>query len=124
MDVLPLAYLPGDSCRVLVRAIGQLDLGCLGTVGSSGEGAGAAPLGMSGMPPATAAAEAAPAADPAQREQRPTPAPTLAPAIVGRDDEPTPAQLAAWHPVLDPAAGDWIIHPPDLHLIAIGTGGA
>ena len=199
-EEIPLAYLPGDACRLVIKAVGDLQLGASGAgsggknegggrsgsggaashgrdgAGGGGEyesesrsegeaatGPGAAPPRQlaSQQPPGVVGgvqqAQAQPGPQNQQQQQQqqhpeqhqPSPGPkqqkqqqrseTCSPRtplaspgpqtgqapprlpILGRPDEPSLAELAAWQPTLGPG-GEWIIREQDLHLIAVGTG--
>ena len=42
--------------------------------------------------------------------------------LLGRPEDPAPAALAAWEPDVHTQSGAWVLHAPDLHLIAVGAG--
>eukprot|EP00887_Chlorella_sp_A99_P003440 scaffold7.g3440.t1 len=112
-EEIPLAYMPGDACRVVVKAVGELRLG--GSQARAATSVGCAPGEEEATPWPGSPSEQ-------QQQQQPPGEPRPAvPPIVGRPYDPPLAQLAAWEPQLGPD-GAWLIWEPDLYLIAIGTG--
>lgn len=115
-EEVPLAYLPGATCRVRVKMIGDLDVDSLASGSSGREEAGTAAeqCAESGQPGVEAERAAAGGA-------ASSPAVAGWPPLPGRGEEPAPAQLAAWRPQLN-SLGEWVLHEEDLYLIATGTG--
>ena len=121
-EEVPLAYLPGRHSRVRVKVIGELEVGRLGSSGTT-------PAAAESTAAATAVGSVAATGSTADDIAMPSaaaqpPAPPLRgvwPPLAGRGDEPSSAELAAWQPRLAPD-GAWLLAPPDLHLVAIGTG--
>ena len=114
-EEVPLAYLPGQTCRLRVKVIGDLNLASLAP---AAQPVAAQPVAMAGDQPTTV--DAAPAAAVLGGNSAAC-FEAGWPPLEGRDEEPLPAALAAWLPVLA-GGGEWVLHPEDLHLIATGCG--
>ncbi len=140
-EEVPLAYLPGNQSRFLIRIIGDLDLTKM--AGMQAEVAtptylqhpSCPPLLLQPQPSLTHAAvwgggkgahatatrkggEGHAHAGAGAVERVPG---AGGAAILGRGHDPSPAHLAAWQALVD-GAGEWVVHDEDVHLISIGTG--
>jgi hypothetical protein len=104
LDVLPLAYLPGSTARVCVKAVGRLDVSNLSAADLVAR-LGAEEIQEGALPKMPAI---------------PLPLP-VPPQFHGRGDDMAPGELAVWAPLLD-ETGAWVVQAADLHLLALGTG--
>jgi hypothetical protein len=128
-EEVPLAYLPGNTSRVTVKAVGDLDLASLQRTERGGSGSPSPD--REGEEQASGEASTPLALPPFAAEElellpgghKPAGAPAAEgwPPLPGRGEDPTSAQLAGWRPQVA-ASGAWLLHEPDLHLIATGAG--
>lgn len=115
---VPLAYLQGCTSRVRIKVIGDLDVASLSSSSSITTARREKEADVLPGQPAAPAQEQQPQGPPAGLA---APAVACWPPLPGRDEEPVPAALAAWQPEVN-AAGEWLLHAPDLHLLATGAG--
>lgn len=109
-EVLPLAYQPGATARVIVRAVGPVDLNS--KLQRLDDSVARQASEVAAEDKESAGSLATPRSDASAAQSLP---------IFGRGEEPSVAELAAWTPKLG-AGGAWVLSPEDIHLLAIGTG--